>query len=135
MYVKAMDQGIAFRTRQPDPSCSSSERAVSRRRILKATEAPVTFKLTRTKVERQLDLSSVAASLRGRLVWFVRSFPTEPVTCEAHPYLFQVRESRRLPVLHLVQSRTAAELGLHHQQCNLFFLFTSGLLYSVLDSS
>ncbi|MQL97214.1 hypothetical protein Taro_029897 [Colocasia esculenta] len=31
-------------------------------------------------VERQLDLSSVAARLRG-------SFPTEPVTREAHPYL------------------------------------------------
>ncbi|MQM00056.1 hypothetical protein Taro_032785 [Colocasia esculenta] len=55
-------------------------------------------------VERQQDLSSVAARLRGSPVWFVRlryfvslilygfwgSFPTEPVTCEAHPYPFQV---------------------------------------------
>ncbi|MQL96110.1 hypothetical protein Taro_028782 [Colocasia esculenta] len=32
------------------------------------------------RVERQLDLSSVAARLRG-------SFPTEPMTREAHPYL------------------------------------------------
>ncbi|MQM14548.1 hypothetical protein Taro_047484 [Colocasia esculenta] len=41
------------------------------------------------RVERQLDLSSVAARLRGSPVWFVRvrSFPTEPVTREAHPYL------------------------------------------------
>ncbi|MQL68705.1 hypothetical protein Taro_001008 [Colocasia esculenta] len=78
-------------------------------------------------VERQLDLSSVAARLRGSPVWFVRgSFPTEPVTCEAHFYSSQVRESRRLLALRLVQSRTVAELGLHHQQCNLFFLFTSG---------
>ncbi|MQL97383.1 hypothetical protein Taro_030076 [Colocasia esculenta] len=40
-------------------------------------------------VERQLDLSSVAARLRGGPMWFVRvrSFPTEPVTREAHPYL------------------------------------------------
>ncbi|MQM03516.1 hypothetical protein Taro_036299 [Colocasia esculenta] len=53
-------------------------------------------------VERQLDPSSVAARLRGGHVWFVRhfllcylcwfarflgSFPTEPVTREAHPYL------------------------------------------------
>ncbi|MQL92475.1 hypothetical protein Taro_025098 [Colocasia esculenta] len=60
-------------------------------------------------VKRQLDLSSVAARLRGSPVWFVR-----------------VRESMRLLALHLVQGRTVAELGLHHQQCNLFFLFTSG---------
>ncbi|MQL78895.1 hypothetical protein Taro_011321 [Colocasia esculenta] len=33
----------------------------------------------------------------------------------------QVRESRRLLVLHLVWSHTVAELGLHHQQCNLSF--------------
>ncbi|MQL82714.1 hypothetical protein Taro_015198 [Colocasia esculenta] len=54
------------------------------------------------RVERQLDLSSVAARLRGGPVLFVRhfllcylsrfarflgSFPTEPVTREAHPYL------------------------------------------------
>ncbi|MQL72870.1 hypothetical protein Taro_005227 [Colocasia esculenta] len=38
-------------------------------------------------VEPQLDLSSVAARLGGSPVWFVRgSFPTEPVTREAHPY-------------------------------------------------
>ncbi|MQM11841.1 hypothetical protein Taro_044752 [Colocasia esculenta] len=39
------------------------------------------------------------------------SFPTEPVTCEAHPYSFQVRESRRLLILRLVLSRTVAEQG------------------------
>ncbi|MQL91430.1 hypothetical protein Taro_024045 [Colocasia esculenta] len=42
------------------------------------------------EVERQLDLLSMAARLRGSPVWFVRflgSFPTEPVTREAHPYL------------------------------------------------
>ncbi|MQM18067.1 hypothetical protein Taro_051053 [Colocasia esculenta] len=37
-----------------------------------------------------------------------------------------VRESKRLSVLHLVQRRIVAELGLHLQQCNLYFLFTSG---------
>ncbi|MQM15092.1 hypothetical protein Taro_048029 [Colocasia esculenta] len=77
-------------------------------------------------VERQLDLSSVAARLSGSPVCF-SSFPTKPVTCEVHPYPFQVRESRRLPILRLVRSRTTAELGLHHQQYNLYFLFTSGL--------
>ncbi|MQL98123.1 hypothetical protein Taro_030819 [Colocasia esculenta] len=78
-------------------------------------------------VERQLDLSSVAARLRGSSVWFVRgSFPTEPVTCEAHPYSFHVRESRRLLILHLVLSRTVAEQGLHLQQCNFLSLCTSG---------
>ncbi|MQL95129.1 hypothetical protein Taro_027792, partial [Colocasia esculenta] len=39
------------------------------------------------------------------------SFPTKPVTCEAHPYSFQVKESRRLLILHLVPSRTVAEQG------------------------
>ncbi|MQM17292.1 hypothetical protein Taro_050261, partial [Colocasia esculenta] len=44
-------------------------------------------------VKRQLDLSSVAARLRGGPVWFVRvrSFPTEPVTRETNPYLLPVR--------------------------------------------
>ncbi|MQM17916.1 hypothetical protein Taro_050898 [Colocasia esculenta] len=39
-----------------------------------------------------------------------------------------VRESRRLLALHLVQSRIVAELGLHHQQCNLLALDTSRCL-------
>ncbi|MQM06910.1 hypothetical protein Taro_039741 [Colocasia esculenta] len=65
-------------------------------------------------VERQLDLSSVAARLR--------------VTSEAHPpYSFQVRESRRLPIRLLVPGRTVAEQGLCHlQQCNFLSLYTSG---------
>ncbi|MQL80881.1 hypothetical protein Taro_013344 [Colocasia esculenta] len=46
-------------------------------------------------------------------------------------YLTKVRESMRLPALHLVRSRTIAELGLHHQQCNLFFLFTSGRVIDI----
>ncbi|MQL86180.1 hypothetical protein Taro_018711 [Colocasia esculenta] len=74
-------------------------------------------------VEQQLDLLSVAARLRGSPVWFVRgSFPTEPVTREAHPYPFQVRESRRLRTRRLVLSRTIAEQGLHHTV--IFFLCT-----------
>ncbi|MQM06866.1 hypothetical protein Taro_039691 [Colocasia esculenta] len=55
-----------------------------------------------------------------------KSFPTEPVTREAHPYFFQVRESRRLLAPLLVQSHTVAELGLHHQQCNFLSVYTSG---------
>ncbi|MQL72162.1 hypothetical protein Taro_004492 [Colocasia esculenta] len=62
-------------------------------------------------VERQLDISSVATRLRSSHVWFVR-----------------VRESRRLLVLHLVQSCIVAELCLHLQQCIIYFLYTSGLL-------
>ncbi|MQL91300.1 hypothetical protein Taro_023919 [Colocasia esculenta] len=55
--------------------------------------------------ERQLDLPSVAARLRGRLV----------------------RESRRLPNRLLVPGRTVAEQGLRHlQQCNFLSLYTSG---------
>ncbi|MQL97190.1 hypothetical protein Taro_029876 [Colocasia esculenta] len=42
------------------------------------------------------------------------SFPTESVTREAYPYFFQVRESRRLLILHLVRSHVVAELGPHH---------------------
>ncbi|MQL91043.1 hypothetical protein Taro_023647 [Colocasia esculenta] len=44
-----------------------------------------------------------------------------PVELEEH-----VRESRRLLTLLLVQSRTVAGLGLHHQQCNFLSLYTSG---------
>ncbi|MQM14130.1 hypothetical protein Taro_047060 [Colocasia esculenta] len=54
------------------------------------------------------------------------SFPNKPVTCEAHPYSFQARESRRLLVLRLALSSVVAELGLHHQQCNFLSLYTSG---------
>ncbi|MQL95912.1 hypothetical protein Taro_028575 [Colocasia esculenta] len=54
------------------------------------------------EVERQLDLSSVAARLR--------------VTCEAHPFFFQVKESRRISVPLLVPVNTAVESGLRHQQ-------------------
>ncbi|MQL69207.1 hypothetical protein Taro_001490 [Colocasia esculenta] len=56
-------------------------------------------------VERQLDLSFVAARLRGR----------------------PVRESRRLPNRLLVPGRIVVEHGLrHHQQCNFLSLYTSG---------
>ncbi|MQM05994.1 hypothetical protein Taro_038811 [Colocasia esculenta] len=49
------------------------------------------------RVERQLDLSSVAARLRGSPVWFVRGvFPTEPVTREAHPYLLPGEGDREI---------------------------------------
>ncbi|MQM08031.1 hypothetical protein Taro_040878, partial [Colocasia esculenta] len=37
----------------------------------------------------------------------------------------EVRESRRLLALLIVRSRTIAELGLHHQQCNFLSLYTS----------
>ncbi|MQM19294.1 hypothetical protein Taro_052295 [Colocasia esculenta] len=109
MTYTVMDLGVTFRMRQPDPSRSASERAISRCRVLKATEDPF---LGFVVVERQLDLSSMAVRLR--------------VACEAHLYPFQVRKSRRLPTLRLVRNRTAVELGLYHQQCNLYFLFTSG---------
>ncbi|MQM04929.1 hypothetical protein Taro_037734 [Colocasia esculenta] len=39
--VKATDQGVAFRTRQPDPSRSGSECDISKCRVLKAAEDPV----------------------------------------------------------------------------------------------
>ncbi|MQM16096.1 hypothetical protein Taro_049050 [Colocasia esculenta] len=70
------------------------------------------------EVERRLDLSFVAARLRGSLVWFVwllGSCPTEPVTCETHLFFFQVKESQRVLVPLLVRDRTVAESGLRHQ--------------------
>ncbi|MQL96955.1 hypothetical protein Taro_029638, partial [Colocasia esculenta] len=43
LSVKTTDRGIAFRTRQPDLSRSSSECAVPRRHVLKATKAHIAF--------------------------------------------------------------------------------------------
>ncbi|MQL75798.1 hypothetical protein Taro_008178, partial [Colocasia esculenta] len=91
------------------------------------------------EVERQLDLSSVAARLRGSDICYLnasfvyalvrlsflrllRSFPTEPMTYEAHPFFFQVKESRRALAPLLIRDRTIAELGLHHQQSNFLLV-------------
>ncbi|MQM08356.1 hypothetical protein Taro_041206, partial [Colocasia esculenta] len=65
------------------------------------------------EVERQLDLSSVAARLKALLTISVvhcvsrlwGSCPTEPVTCEAHPF-FQVKEQEG--------SRPSSSSGQHH---------------------
>ncbi|MQM08759.1 hypothetical protein Taro_041619 [Colocasia esculenta] len=46
-FVKATDQGVAFRTRQLDPSHSASEGDISRRRVLKAIVDPVAFMILR----------------------------------------------------------------------------------------
>ncbi|MQM16980.1 hypothetical protein Taro_049946 [Colocasia esculenta] len=70
------------------------------RRVLKAVNRAAA---TTAELERQLDLSSVAARLRGSPVWFVR-----------------VREIRRFHVHRPVE-------GLYHQQCNsTLLLYTSG---------
>ncbi|MQL70244.1 hypothetical protein Taro_002569 [Colocasia esculenta] len=61
-------------------------------RFVNATTCLVTI-----QVERQLDLSSVAARLRGSLVWFVR-----------------VKESMRVLVPLLVRDRTVVESDLRH---------------------
>ncbi|MQL69926.1 hypothetical protein Taro_002248 [Colocasia esculenta] len=67
------------------------------------------------------------------LLWPVRDCcPTEPVTCEAHPFFFQVKESRRVLIPLLVWDRTVVESGLHHQQSNVF---TCGALGAVEDSN
>ncbi|MQL94498.1 hypothetical protein Taro_027154 [Colocasia esculenta] len=84
------------------------------------------------EVERQLNLLSVDARLRGRLVLFVwvcgwchelvlvtrGSCPTELVTCEAHPFLFQVKESRRVPIPLLVlgYNQLVDHVGIHGQR-------------------
>ncbi|MQL78052.1 hypothetical protein Taro_010463 [Colocasia esculenta] len=60
-------------------------------------------------VERQLDLTSVAARLRGSPVWFVR-----------------VRESKRPHTCHLARSRIVAE-GLLHRQCNFLTVVHLGV--------
>ncbi|MQM09373.1 hypothetical protein Taro_042242 [Colocasia esculenta] len=51
------------------------------------------------------------------------SYSTEPVTCEAHPFFFQVKESRRVLIPLLVWDRTIVESGLHHQQSNYVSLY------------
>ncbi|MQL82100.1 hypothetical protein Taro_014566 [Colocasia esculenta] len=78
----------------------------------------VSIILDLVEVERQLDLSSVAVRLRGRLVLFVRLWrncPTEPVTCEDHPFFFQVKESRRVPIPLLLLVAIIVESGIRHQ--------------------
>ncbi|MQL95005.1 hypothetical protein Taro_027666, partial [Colocasia esculenta] len=60
------------------------------------------------EVERQLDLSSVATRLRDVVPCVVN--------CEAYPFSFQVKESRRVLVPLLVRDRTVAGLGLRLQQ-------------------
>ncbi|MQL84483.1 hypothetical protein Taro_016986, partial [Colocasia esculenta] len=56
------------------------------------------------------------------------SFPTEPVSREAHPLLFQVRESRRPHTHRLALSRIVAEGLLHRQSSSFTFLRTSSLI-------
>ncbi|MQL68264.1 hypothetical protein Taro_000531 [Colocasia esculenta] len=87
--AEVTDLTVAFRMRQPDPSRSSLERAISRRRILKATVDPVVLRIPMAMYD----------AYRGYL------FSWE----------LQVRESKRLLALLLVRSHTIAELGLDHQ--------------------
>ncbi|MQL95383.1 hypothetical protein Taro_028055 [Colocasia esculenta] len=49
----------------------------------------------------------------------LRNYPTEPVTCEAHPFFFQVKESRRVHVPLLVPVGIIVDSGPHHQQSNI----------------
>ncbi|MQL97604.1 hypothetical protein Taro_030299, partial [Colocasia esculenta] len=68
-----------------------------------------------------LGRSCMRAAWRMQRHWGLiatTSCPTEPVTCEAHPFFFQMKESRRVLIPLLVQDRTVAESGLHHQQSN-----------------
>ncbi|MQM05740.1 hypothetical protein Taro_038555 [Colocasia esculenta] len=58
-------------------------------------------------MERQLDLSSVAARLRVVLRSRL-AFPTEPVTSKAHPYSPQARARRRFLYRRPVRSRDVA---------------------------
>ena len=44
------------------------------------------------------------------------SYPTEPMTCEAHPFFFQVRESRRIHIPPLVPVSAVVDSGPRHQQ-------------------
>ncbi|MQL78361.1 hypothetical protein Taro_010799 [Colocasia esculenta] len=80
-------------------------------------------------MERQLDLSFVAARLRvgkrlllSYLCWVcsvLGEFPTEPVTSEAHPYPPQVRARRTFLGRRPVRSRVIAVQGQHLQQCSV----------------
>ncbi|MQM04537.1 hypothetical protein Taro_037338 [Colocasia esculenta] len=42
------------------------------------------------------------------------SYPTEPMTCEAHPFFLQVKGSRRTHVLPLVRVNIVVESGPRH---------------------
>ncbi|MQL80976.1 hypothetical protein Taro_013431 [Colocasia esculenta] len=51
----------------------------------------------------------MAARLRGVLmsfVWVCGCYPSEPMTCESHPFFFQVKESRKTRILPLVRTMT-----------------------------
>ncbi|MQM14834.1 hypothetical protein Taro_047769 [Colocasia esculenta] len=54
------------------------------------------------------------------------SYPTEPMTCEAHPFFFQVKESRRTHILPLVWVSGIVESGPRHQQSNCSYLWSPG---------
>ncbi|MQL69280.1 hypothetical protein Taro_001563 [Colocasia esculenta] len=104
--MKAMDPSVTFRTRQPDLSHSSSEHDISKCRVLNAIEDPVAL-----RVPMAMSLCMVVELSDYRCL-----------LCMA-----MVRESGRLLSHLLVRSRTVAELGLLHQQCNFLSLYTSRL--------
>ncbi|MQL71703.1 hypothetical protein Taro_004025 [Colocasia esculenta] len=84
-------------------------------------------------LEQQLDLSSVAARLRGRPVCLSGS--VAGVASHATWPEFGVRECRRFPILLLVPSRTIAEQGLRHlQQCKFLGLYASGCFFIFLQT-
>ncbi|MQM14224.1 hypothetical protein Taro_047155, partial [Colocasia esculenta] len=60
---KATDLGVAFRMRQPDPSRSALELAVSRRRVQNATEDTVAFRLPKAKGEGEQEASRPSSIL------------------------------------------------------------------------
>ncbi|MQL70591.1 hypothetical protein Taro_002903 [Colocasia esculenta] len=120
LSVKATNLTILFRTRQPDPSRSSSERVVSWCRVLKVTVDPVTFCALALVEFEEHDVQVVSVVF----TWFVCAcFPTELVTREAHPYFFQVRESRRL-LGRVEELLVAKELWNDHKK-PFFFPFSS----------
>ncbi|MQM01016.1 hypothetical protein Taro_033765 [Colocasia esculenta] len=58
---------------------------------------------------------------------FWGSFPTEPVTFEAHPYTLQVKERMRFLYRLPVQSRVSAVLGRRFQQCRFSSVVPRGM--------
>ncbi|MQM08364.1 hypothetical protein Taro_041223 [Colocasia esculenta] len=73
-----------------------------------------------------LKVSGMGLQLCGLQEWFwfvstvldlveVERCPTEPMTCEAHPFFFQVKERRRVLVPLLVPVSIIVESGLRHQ--------------------
>ncbi|MQM13977.1 hypothetical protein Taro_046903 [Colocasia esculenta] len=105
--MKATDLGVALRMRQADPSHSASERAVSRRRILKATGDPVAFRPLKTKamVSGVLVLVEIANSGVHMVCVYVVSSTTPTVVISPVGYPSRLAETMETRLAQTMETR------------------------------